>query len=236
MKKSFLILILLLVFSNVYGVQNEDVLVSSTSRYFKTVTREYDLQNMNNNHSQTFEITEEEFENFNIGLNDVVNTTYKKLTTNIYASGNLYKYEVVLQWKNIPKVRSYDIIGIAYNSNVIYNSDMDFKQSVTGTSSSYVLRDYTKCKSSDGYTAVFQIPTENIVGITQIFSFKVRKNASTVYLQTAVGDYSHATSNISLNNAIKHSISTQRGIELNDSIKNYYDSIVFSQATWNGTW
>ena len=77
MKKSFWILILLLVFSNVYGVQNEDVLVSTTSRYFKTITREYDLQNMNSNHSQTFEITEEEFENFNIGLNDVVNTTYK---------------------------------------------------------------------------------------------------------------------------------------------------------------
>ena len=54
MKKSFWILILLLVFSNVYGVQNEDVLVSTTSRYFKTITREYDLQNMNSNHSQTF--------------------------------------------------------------------------------------------------------------------------------------------------------------------------------------
>lgn len=235
MKKSFLILILLFVFSNVYGVQNEDVLVSTTSRYFKTVTREYDLQNMNN-YSQTFEITEEEFENFNIGLNETVNTTYKKLTTNIYVSGNLYKYEVVLQWKNIPKVRSYDIIGIAYDSNVIYNSDMDFKQSVTGTSSSYVLRDYNEVDSPYGYTAVFQFPTENIVGITQIFSFKVRKNASTVYLQTAVGDYSHATSIISLNNAIKHSISTKHGIELNNSIKNYYDSIVFSQATWNGTW
>lgn len=113
---------------------------------------------------------------------------------------------------------------------------MDFKQSVTGTSSSYVLRDYNEVDSPYGYTAVFQFPTENIVGITQIFSFKVRKNASTVYLQTAVGDYSHAISSISSNNAIKHSISTQRGIELNDSIKNYYDSIVFSQATWNGTW
>ena len=174
MKKSFLILILLLVFSNVYGVQNEDVLVSSTSRYFKTVTREYDLQNINSNHSQTFEITEEEFENFNIGLNDVVNTTYKKLTTNIYASGNLYKYEVVLQWKNIPKVRSYDIIGIAYDSNVIYNSDMDFKQSVTGTSSSYVLRDYNEVESTYSYTSVFQFTTENILGITKIFSFKVK--------------------------------------------------------------
>ena len=41
---------------------------------------------------------------------------------------------------------------------------------------------------------------------------------------------------ISSNNAIKHSISIQRGIQLNDSIKNYYDSINFSQATWNGTW
>ncbi len=65
----------------------------------------------------------------------------------------------------------------------------------------------------------------------------LKKNTTnTLITQKAYGDYSHATSSISLINAIKYTVNQSLGIVLNSSVANYYDSIDVAIASWNGTW
>jgi hypothetical protein len=92
--------------------ENDFVVVSENIKYYKTVTYKNNnqLYSLNNNFiSETFEVSEEEFnlglKNSNIvlyGYSGVIETNYKKMTTTIASNGNYYRYKVVLNWKNIP--------------------------------------------------------------------------------------------------------------------------------------
>ena len=63
-----------------------------------------------------------------------------------------------------------------------------------------------------------------------------KKNAnSTITYQKAVGDYAHATSNVSLPSNSDYTMSLS-GLSLDASILFSYDEINVAQATWSGTW
>lgn len=87
------------------NLNNEYSLVSQTEKYYKTITvnKQVEFQNnlysINDETSKTYEITKEEYDNANISISTnsaSIETTYKRLTSSIYQSGNLFKYEAVL--------------------------------------------------------------------------------------------------------------------------------------------
>ena len=114
---------------------NKDIrgdVVTSDERYFKTIIlyeNEEALKNEDDNMIRdvfTYEVDDEEYNNseklsgnisfFANGVDTAPATVnYKKLTTTIsyISSSNRYRFKNSLEWKKMPKVRSYDLSGIA---------------------------------------------------------------------------------------------------------------------------
>lgn len=217
----------------------KDSIVSETTKYYKTISQDmYFEKNI-----ETFEITEQEFNNSNDegltrNLDGYIETTYKKLTTTISKSDNYYQYKAVLDWKSIPNIKSYDIIGIGFYQSVKVTGSVNFSQNYCLTNGNcYTSRVYTPQTFSSGAGASFQLPNNgNLSSLKQTLNFLVTKNAdATIISQIASGDYSHATSSVTAANAKKYTVNAN-GISLDSSIANSYDSISFARATWSGTW
>ena len=262
MKKylKFMFVIMLIIPFTVSADTIDDELekVAQTTKYYKTVTiynnseviRKADYGEMS---SLTTEVTEEEFNSADttpttptprMSAEDSVmtETNYKRLTTTIYLMGSGdYFYEANLYWKNIPKVRSYDVIGIGhFNDVVIYSTD------TVGFNMDYCLSAYNCYSTSDrtdiitqyGTAAVFKLPTQSLVSLEQTLDFIVTKNVSwTITEQYAAGDYAHATKTITQSNAVNAVGINALGLALNGTIENqYYDTTPAAVAIWEGTW
>lgn len=166
-----------------------------------------------------------------------VETNYKKLSTSILKNGSKFKYKANLEWKNIPSVRSYDILAIGFLPNVEvinveFSQNYCFIDGKCNTSFNYFLN-----SDSRGVGAYFSLPSGSLKSLKQTLTLHVKKvNASsTIYKQNVYGDYSHAVKSIKLTSTKKFTVETNK-INLDSSIVNYYDSIDSAKATWNGTW
>lgn len=233
--------------SNIGSINNnldittqESAFISQTVKYYKTTimhnsTMSYSL---NKPVYYTEEITKEEYDNSNYSPQSTsIETTYKRLTTTISQNGPYYHYDVQLNWKNIPKVRSYDIISLSFYESVT-PLNISFKQRYCESLTSCTTdTNYTQHIESDGVSAIFKLPSStSINSLSSNLSFDVRKTTSaTVIKQRLVGDYSHATSNVSLATAKKHSLSLV-GILLDNSISSNYDTINEAVVNWAGSW
>ena len=221
----------------------EENIVYEDTKYYKTIN--YRLLSNEKEFSYTTIVSKEEFDNADLMENSkstlsnsaTVETTYKKMTTTIVQNGSYYKYKNVLMWKNIPSTRSYDIIGIGFYPSVKVKGSTHFEQYYCYTSGSCTTTttNYPQVFSTGAGTS-FLLPNGNLSSLKQTFYFNVEKNTSaTIIRQVAAGDYSHATSSISLSNSKKYSINSN-GILLNGSVVNYYDEISQATAIWEGTW
>ncbi len=194
-------------------------------------------------HSNTNEVTEEEYNDdmiLNMRSTATTETTYKRMVTTIAQAGTKYRYKVTLTWKQLPKVRSYDIIGIGIEpslvtitSDIVFNQTYCISNSCTNTNS-YVSesRDFT------GAGVNFKLASNSgITGLRSYFYFDVSKQtpSQTLTVQYADGDYSHATSTISSSLSALFYVN-QIGIVLYDSIEGYYDAITSAEAEWSGSW
>lgn len=218
---------------------DEDI-VAYEVKYYKTIVQDnISLMSLNPNKSLTFEISEKEYNSVDSGYRplSMIETEYKKMETTISTNGSQYTYKVKLTWKKMPKVRSYDIIGIGFLPSVTIDGNVSFSQTYCTSSTNCSSSTKSTIKtSSTGATAVFSLPTGTYTSMSQTLLFKVKKNTtSTIISQVAAGDYSHATSSITNTNASKHTIDSN-GISLNSSINSYYDSINTAKATWSGRW
>ncbi len=251
-KVSFIFSVLALFFLlsyNVNALENEFYTVSEETIYLKTITyyNSGDICAVDNYSivtSNTYEISEEEYNNSSFNqhvINDssrIIETTYKKMTTSILTNGNYFRYKNVLIWKNMPTIRSFDIIAIGFLPSVKLHSNPIFLQEycISGNG----------CKSntsntlqifSSGVGTSFKLPTGDLYSLKQTFYFDVEKNtSSTIISQNAYGDYAHATKIISETNAKKYSIVQSNGIVLSPSISDYYDKISVANASWSGSW
>ena len=194
--------------------------------------------------SYTEEIDEEEYLNgddrVSIKGTGTVYTEYKKLITSLsQTSSDVVTGIVTLEWRKMPKKRSYDIIGIGYLSSSIKRSLSPYFQMDYTTSGnvSYTSMTYNWHETVDnGDTAVAQLPSGSLNSLSSYILVRLKKRIpnSTVNHITVYGDYAHATSNISLTNALKHDM-YYTGISLQNSIVGYYDTTPECQATWYGT-
>lgn len=255
MKRKLFCLFLFLSFPFIVNAKTDEYideegykLVSSNEKYYKTINTISDLSTYSNEDniilSYTVEISKEEYEQASnheemstYGSSNVVQTEYKKLTVSILENGTRYKYTAVLDWKKMPAVRSYDIIGIGYYQSV---------KAINYTYETYYCLNNGSCSrdtansptiSSTGVGTVFKLPSST--------SLKTLKNSLTVYVdknvndatiieQKAVADYSHATKSISLSNANNYSINTN-GIILK-GISSYYDNMPIVSTTISCNW
>ena len=232
---SFICFVLLL---STVKAEDENI-ISENTKYYKTVT--YLVNSLeNNNLSITYEITEEEYNNTNVNepkASSTIETTYKRMTTSITKNGSYYRYKNILFWKNIPSTRSYDIIGIGHFSTVKVHGSTHFEQYYCLTSGScYTTTTNYPQTFSVGAGTSFLLPPGSLSTLKQTFYFDVEKNTNlTLISQEAYGDYSHATSNVTLNNSKKYTVN-YTGISLDGSIINSYDSINKTIVELNVTW
>ena len=68
-----------------------------------------------------------------------IETGAKKMTTRIISTNGRYRYKVDLEWKSMPKVRSYDILGMCIENNVSIYSNVYFQQNYCYSSGSVVV-------------------------------------------------------------------------------------------------
>ena len=219
----------------------ESALEASTTKYYVETVR-YDSTGRVV-HSNTSEVTEEEYNDdmiLNMRSTATTQTTYKKMVTTIAQAGTKYRYKVTLTWRQLPKVRSYDIIGIGVIPSIVsISSDMVFNQTYCISNSCTNTNTYfTDIYSLAGAGVSFKLASNSgITGLRSYLYFDVSKQnpSQTLTEQYADGDYSHATSNIASYLSADFYVN-QTGIVLNADISGYYDAITSAEAAWSGTW
>lgn len=241
-----LLIISIMIPLNTFALDNSVFeILSEESKYYKTTVIQ---QSSNINSilltpiSYTEEISKEEFdsyENNDINTNSTafVESTYKKLTTTLSSNGSKYRYTVTLDWKNFPKVRSYDTIAIGHYASVRVSGGLHFSQSycISG-GDCRTIQTYYPYTSDTGSAATFKVPKGTMTSLSQSLYFDVVKNtASTVISQRASGDYAHAIETVSVSKAMDYKV-TNSGITYSASSYKSFDEISVAEAIWNGTW
>jgi hypothetical protein len=207
-------------------------------RYYKTVYSEIDGSVISNE-----EITKYEFDHANLncrGDGEVV-TGYKDLTSTItYLASNAKRFRASLHWLSIPSKRSYDIIGAGFSDANIYVSSgapsLETTYCTSSTNCTTVNSGYNYKVTASGAGASFQLPSGYIISLYSTIYYSVKKNTSNTitYLRMA-GDYAHATSTVTSNQAKQYSLGYD-GLYLDGSIMSYYDAMDAAVATWYGSW
>ena len=161
------------------------------------------------------------------------------MTTQIIAITNKYRYKVTVEWKSIPSVRSYDIIGIGIDSNVVIDSSITFQQDYCYSNGNCYSSNVSMVKSlSTGGGALFHLPSSSSVSsMSSYLYFNVNKKntGSTITSQHAYGDYAHAVKT-TYTSYYDHFSVTSAGIVLDATSVNSYDTMSSSIASWSGSW
>ncbi len=229
------------------------VLEGETIKYYKTDTYYEDLGNPGNvmdilngrAYSVTTEITREEYDAVDINEPNVyqtrdsstVETTYKKMITQLYAHGSGYRYRNQLIWKLFPTVRSYDVIGIGFYASVKPASLPSFSQYYCTSSGCTSSAMRTTQIFSNGASATFKLPSGTLSALDETFYFDVEKNTnSTIIYQVAAGDYAHATTSTILLNATNHEVIQTSGIQFDSSVSGNFDTMNEAVVYWSGSW
>lgn len=230
---------------------NNYVSVATTNKYMKnTVYFNGDIDDPKSKpiHEESFEITEEEYENASTeiqtrGICGSVSTTYKLLTSDIIydSTNNKYKYKANLKWKKMPKVREYDLIGIGIDSNVsVIGSGTTFSNSVVysdGSTATKTSATETRI-SQTGIAKYFPLykdtssKTVKNMNITMIAPVQ-KKTTSTITVLNNYADYSHGVKSVPFD-SIDVSISIY-GFSFGGSTSiPEFDSMSTAQAIYDG--
>lgn len=251
MKKIFIGTIFLLTLLFVNNVYADEIINTNPDnimiKYYKitTITNNNNVMSFGNvPTSYTEEISEEEYDMASsnqvsmINGNVTIENSYAMLTTSISTIGSYYRYNADIQWKSIPSTRSYDVIGIGFPSNVKKLGGLYFEQvyctssTSCNTSTSY-LYSYS---GTNGVGITFKQPNGSLYSLRHHMHFNVTKNTTaTITAQHAYGEFAHANSSISLENAKKYVVNAN-GIVFNSGVGSYYSKLGIAEATWYGTW
>ena len=214
---------------------NKDVsatLVSKNQKYYKTIYTDL------NGISTSVEITEDEYDNQSmINPRGTVNTEYKTIVSTMSKLTSTFRYKVSMAWKMMPAKRSYDIIGVGFEDDVTISSPVYFEYNYCYSDSSCTTStiNYGKKSLSTGGTAVYKVPSDDIVGLSAVLYYDVAKDTtSTITSLEMCGDYSHATSTVTSTQYSGHGIDLD-GILLG-SYGGYYDATPCAMSYWSGSW
>lgn len=214
-----------------------------TTKYYKTTTTTL----YGTTTTETTEVTEQEYLNsdensqVSIAASGTVETTYKRMTASITDTSNSSRklYKVYMYWKQMPSTRSYDIIGLGYQSSLVeLYLQPTFKNLYTYGGTTYVDDTNIPKANTSGRGAVFPLPSNTISTLCQELSFEVIKvdSSETISSLTACGDYAHATSSVSSTTANNNYSIDTLGLYLNSTINSKYDAIDVAQVYYNSAW
>lgn len=225
--------------------QTNDVVAENT-KYYRLIINKNNSELMRQaglgeNSSVLVEITEEEFLNSSDAdepySTSIENSTLK-LTSRIskYTSDS-YKYEAILEWKKIPSMRSYDIIGVGYYASVKQWGTVNLRQEYC-TSDNYCgeTQGYYQYTGANGSAAMFYLPSGSLKSLKQSMYAIVEKNTTlTIVEQLCKASYAHATKSVTYSQAKDFRVDSG-GIILGDSIYYSYGTTANVETTWTGTW
>lgn len=214
---------------------NKDIegqLVAENNKYYKTIYT--DLAG----NPYTTEISEDEYNNqSSMDPRGTVTTEYKHMVTTITQLTNTFRYKVTMNWRKMPAVHSYDIIGIGFTDDVYISSPVYFTYNYCVSSGDCTTSNqyYDRKKLSTGGSAVYKLPGNHVVSLTSVLYYDVSKDtSSTITRLDMYGDYAHATRNVTSTQYLDYTIN-YGGISLGASVS-YYDAIQTAQSTWGGSW
>ena len=214
--------------------ENKDLdatLLAQTQKYYKVVYPTY-------GNSYAVEVTEDEYYNHENNTLGLTQTSYETVKSSISANGSMYRYKVTQSWDSIPSTKSYDVIAIGFNGRVHIDNGTTFYNLYTNssgnTTTSYTY--YNKLNTSTGGTTTYKLPS-SFVGGSAIYYFNVAKDsgAGTITALNMCGDYAHAFSSVTGNQAASHSISIS-GISFASGISGYFDEIPCATTYMGVTW
>lgn len=238
----------------------EGTVVAKGEKYYKTViVYSNGINNSISAYSNsvfpfayTEEITEDLYNNINEDVdtqgltNGYTETGYKKMTTTIISVNGRYRYKNDLEWKKLPKVRSYDIISISIDSGVSGISDTKAYRTTSyvedSTTTTCFYKNYGNGVWSlfaGGYAVRFNLPKDGggltIKTINTYMYFEVQKlTTNTITTLNAYGDYKHAITDVNANISFSVGLPPSVGISIGPEFVDKYDSISTAQATWSG--
>ncbi|MDE5630036.1 MAG: hypothetical protein K2I70_00400 [Bacilli bacterium] len=157
-------------------------------------------------------------------INDKVYSTYSLVHETTYKQlkiiNNNGYVTLMLSWKQQPKIRSYDVIGVRYDSGCSLDS-FSFKQIYVKDNTSHVSKNGEYKLATNGLGLTFKVETGSVV--TSTLSFSV-KGSCRMY-----GSYQHAQASLSLKDAKDYQISSSglgRVFKFSKSeISNKYDAM-----------
>lgn len=214
---------------------NKDIsaeLVARDARYYKSIYTDL------NGNEQTVEISKEEYDNQGtLNARGTVSTTYKEMVTTMSRNGDKFRYKVTVGWKQMPSVRSYDIIGIGFEDDVYISSSVYFNYTycvLSGDCTTDTLY-YNKKKLSTGGSAVYKFPS-SARSMTAVLYYDVSKNTNdTITDLYMYGDYAHATESVGSSTYTDYTIN-YNGIVLGGPSISSYDAMPCAVTSWGGTW
>ena len=105
-------------------LENKDsnaALLAKNEKYYKTVYTDL------NGNSYSVEVPKEEYDNQpTMNARATVTTEYKQMVSMLSQNGSKFRYKVTLGWRSMPKIRSYDIIGVGFRDDVYIDSSVYF--------------------------------------------------------------------------------------------------------------
>ena len=217
--------------------ENKDLnasLEAVTTKFYKTIYTDL------NGKMQTVELTELEYENESSNqTRGFVETSYKRMDAYISKIDNThFRYKVTVGWKQMPSVRSYDIIGLAFEGLQVTISSLVKFQFNYCISNGTCYADgtfYDKQENYNGGSAVYKFPS-NAISMTATLYYDVIKNTTaTITNQQIHGDYAHATSNVTSSIYRSHTM-TNGGLSFSTAAVQYYDEIPCADTGWTGSW
>lgn len=215
--------------------------VTNEKKYFLTTTI-YDENNvvistLNN------EITKEKYDNLDLNdYNNQYSLNYEKnnkIETNakvldltvISPSDNVSKVSVysTLTWKNIPKVKSYDVIAIMFNIPAVIHDFMGMQISNLQTSSERVTEYNPGGTNSNVFTNGIGVSMNIHDDVTKSLALALQINATVDGGGEILTSYQHATSTVTLEQSKGYTLSVA-GLGhvinfTNSSVKNKYDGM-----------
>lgn len=245
MKKLYIIAILSMIFiSNVnaqeiYYENNNGVILNEheyniiSEFYWKgyqeyLTNKDYEFLKKNGlfeNEIETKEINDSNINDSNFNLLSISEhtTANKSLKMSTSCSTNCL-VAISLNWINLPKIRSYDILGIYIDNTSIKRIDNTIIETNKGRSN-YA---YTN-KASNGIGTSFKLPTDvTYLRISQTLTVEKKGSIN--------ASYQHATKTISYANSKKYTFS-KTGIggvfSFNTGIQDYYDCMLGVQTNLN---
>lgn len=225
--------------------QTNDVVAENTKYYRLIINKNnsdlMQLAGFGENSSILVEITEEEFLNSSAAdepySTSIENSTLKLTSRISKYSNNTYKYEAIVEWKTIPSMRSYDIIGVGYYASVKQWGTVNLRQEYC-TTDDYCgeTQGYYTYTGANGSAAMFYLPSGSLKSLKQSMYAIVEKNTtSTIVEQLCKASYAHATKSVTYSQAKDFRIDAG-GIILGDSIFYSYGTTANVNTTWTGTW